>query len=419
MGPGFAAQASAIGKADGILNLPIAEYPGNISLHSKEEVRKNVEEVVFDQVVEALTKIAVETEAAVVEPEPREVVFKGTFEEVNEHFYQQQWSDGLPIVPPTKEKVEEFLKYTDRDPDEVLGILRPRNAKATVWQVTVNGVMAGCRPEYMPVLMAMVEVMADPHFGLQHAGSTPGWQAVTILNGPIIKQLGFNYGTALLRPGNRANYSVGRFFRLFMRNIPGFLPGLTDMGTWGRNFLPVLAENEDALKRLGWQPLSVMRGFKPDDNVITIMSARARPYDPSTLGDTAEEHLNHMARNLVAMITEPSRLLWGEHSHLLGLSPCIAEIIARDGYSKKDVQQYLWEQARIPARLIDEDFIRRKEPTLCACVEEGRLPKLFCESDDTERILPLWVSPDELLVVVAGDPYRNRNMILGVMLYRD
>ena len=119
------------------------------------------------------------------EPGDRDIVFTGTFEEVNEYFLRNQWSDGLPVVPPTMEKIEEFLKFTDRSPDEVLGIMHPSLAAATVWNVAVNGVMAGCRPEYMPVLLAIAEVMADPEYGFKHGGSTPGWEALIIVNGPI------------------------------------------------------------------------------------------------------------------------------------------------------------------------------------------------------------------------------------------
>ena len=137
-------------------------------------------------------------------------MFRGTFEEVNAHFYERQWSDGLPIVPPTPQKIEEFLSFTDRAPDESLGILLPESRAATIWAVAANGVMAGCRPEYMPILVALVEAMADPTYGVEHSGNTPGSETLIILNGPIIKDLEFNYTQGVLRDGFMPNTSVGR-----------------------------------------------------------------------------------------------------------------------------------------------------------------------------------------------------------------
>src|SRR5690606_39204194 len=121
---------------------------------------------------------------------------------VNEYFIRQKWSDGLPIVPPTKEKIQQFLDYTDLAPNISLGVLDPSKFSATPWNIAVNGVMAGCRPEYMPILLAIAEVMATPQFGLKHAGATPGWEALIMLNGPIARQLGFNYKGGVQRPGN-------------------------------------------------------------------------------------------------------------------------------------------------------------------------------------------------------------------------
>ena len=155
--------------------------------------------------------------------------------------------------------------------------------------------MAGCRPEYMPILLAIAEVMATPTFGLKHGGSTPGWEAMVILNGPIALQLGFNHKGGVLRPGNQANTSIGRFYRLFARNVAGFLPGTTDMGTFGHMFRAVVPENEQACADIGWEPLHVTRGFKNTDNVITITSVRAVSDPFVTAGESAEQHLEQRA----------------------------------------------------------------------------------------------------------------------------
>jgi len=134
----------------------------------------------------------------------------------------------------------------------VIGKLLPDNREATIWNVAVNGVMAGCRPEYMPVLVAIVEAMTDPEFGQEHLGHTPGTETLIIINGQIIKDLDFNCEQGALRPGFQANTSIGRFWRLYLRNVAGFLPHKTDKGCFGSNFRVVLAENEDAVASMGW-----------------------------------------------------------------------------------------------------------------------------------------------------------------------
>ncbi len=400
---------------------PIAEYPGHIDTHSPEQREKYIEEVILPQVIKGLTQPVKETRlATVAEPGPKDIVFRGTFREVNAFFYEKQWSDGLPIVPPTIGEVEEFLRYTNRSPDEVLGVLMPSNRQATVWNVAVNGVMAGCRPEYMPVLIAMVEVMADPRFLINYAGATPGWEALVILNGPIIKQLDFSYKAGVLRPGPMANTSVGRFWRLYVRNVPGFLPGANDKSTWGRNFNVVLAENHDALSEIGWQPLSVDQGFKADDNVVTVQSMRGRGLDIALKGSTAKQNLDGAAYAFLGFHTRLYRICY-EQSVLLGLTPPNAAVIARDGFSKQAARQYLWERTRQPAHVFeefgDEGTPWKMRPAigqgLCDAVRLGILPKLYCESDDPNRMLPLWRSPDELRIVVSGDPGRNRALITG------
>ena len=211
---GFAKQAKATSRGLGFAALPLGVVPGHTGVQSSEEIRCNVRQVVLAQVIDGLLRTLDQT-ADGEEAHSGDCVFTGTFDQVNEYFYAQGWSDGLPIAPPTGEKVRQFLAFTDRDPFETLAILLPDNRRATPWNIAVNGVMAGCLPEYMPILMALVEAMSDPAYGVEHSGNTPGSETVIILNGPIIKQLGFNYEQGAMRDGVRANTSIGRFWRLY------------------------------------------------------------------------------------------------------------------------------------------------------------------------------------------------------------
>ena len=209
----------------------MAIVPGHVDVQTVDELRANVLGVTVEGVVQGLTG-APEKATELVEPEPGEIVFEGTPDEINRFYYENGWSDGLPIVPPTAARVDEFLG--DRPGRRrALGVLLPDRRSATVRTVAINGVMAGCRPEYMPVLVALIEAMADPRYGVEHSGNTPGAETLIIVNGPIIRRLGFNYQQGALRDGFQANTSIGRFWRLYLRNVAGFLPHKTDKGTSG------------------------------------------------------------------------------------------------------------------------------------------------------------------------------------------
>ena len=318
-------------------------------------------------------------------------------------------------MPPTIGKVEAFLRYTDRAADEVLGSMHPSRAAATVWNVAVNGVMAGCRPEYMPVILAIAEAMADPKYGLEHGGSTPGWEPMIIVNGPICDQLGFDVGQGAQRPGNQANTSIGRFHRLFARNVPRFLPGSTDMATFGQMFRAVVAENEPACRAMGWEPLHVARGFQAQESVVTLTSVRSASDPFTTAGETAERHLDYIV-DWVKRMMEPYQSSRGYvETHVLVLTPVIASLLAKAGYSKQDVASYLMRNAVVPARYYEWSMLQADHhapgTTLAGLVAKGELPKEWLVSDDPDRPVPLLLPQTQWLIVVAGDPMRNRSCI--------
>jgi hypothetical protein len=411
---GFLGQAAATSVGLGMPNLPVALIPGHPGAQSVEELRANVRNVTARQVIDNLLKQPAELR---LDPEPsaREVVFRGTFEEVNAHFYEREWSDGLPIVPPTADKIEEFLRFSDRPPEESLGILLPENRAATIWAVAANGVMAGCRPEYMPVLVALIEAMADPTYGVEHSGNTPGSDTLIVLNGPIIKDLKFNYTQGVLREGFMANTSVGRFWRLALRNLAGFLPHKNDKATFGNTFRVVLAENEDALAKIGWPPNSVDMGFAAGDNTVTISRMTGGGVLPSVTGSTPEQMMPYLADGLAKqtgweMVFTVGGLSIGTLRPALVLSPILAETIARAGWSKDDVKRYLYEHARTPAWRVEaftEKWLDFRIGSLERQVNLGRLPQAFHQSNDPNRLVPIVLEPDDFMVLVSGDPLRT------------
>ena len=418
-------QAGTTSVGLGLSNLPLALVPGHVGNQSAGELRDNIRAVTSEAVVANL--LAPPAEAArIVEPSPRDIVFAGGFEDVNRRFYENEWSDGLPVVPPTLAKVAEFLRFTDRDPDEVIGILLPDSRAATVWSVAVNGVMAGCRPEYMPILVALAEAMADPDYGVEHSGNTPGGETLITLNGPIVKQLGFNVEQGVLRDGFQPNTSVGRFWRLYLRNVAGFLPHKNDKATFGNTWRVVLAENEDVVEKIGWQPNSVEMGFRAGDNTVTIARYTGGNLLASVYGDTPERMMPFIADGVLKQNTWQLVFTVGTSTGtlrpLLVLSPILAETIARAGWSKQDVKRYLYDHARLTAREFERYIGEWTDHPIRSLKEQanlGKIPKLFYQSDDPERMVPIVFEPDDFMIVVAGDLLRTNcytfahNGILG------
>jgi hypothetical protein len=424
---GFRGQAATTAAGLGLPGLPTALVPGHVDVQTVEELRRNLAAVTVDAVIANLTVAPETAGAAAVEPGPGDIVFEGDLDEVNRFFYENDWSDGLPIVPPTPARVAEFLRFADRPGETALGVLLPDRRRATVWNVAVNGVMAGCRPEYMPILVALVEAMADPRYGVEHSGNTPGAETLIILNGPLIKELGFNYEQGALRDGIQANTTIGRFWRLYLRNVAGFLHHRTDKGTFGNTWRVVLAENEDALRRLGWPTIAEDEGLAAG-NAVTISRYTGGGVIASVFGSAPDRMLPYLADALVAKLGW--ELLFtvgmgaGSQRPLLILSPILAETLARGGLDKAGLKQRLFELARIPAARLERyvgewtNFIPGR-PSLAALVKAGQIPAVFAESEDPERLVPIVCRPEDLMVAVSGDPLRTNayafahNGILG------
>ena len=415
----FLKQAEVFAKGLGIANLSIAHYPGVPMTDSPETVREKAVSELVSQVVQGLAKAAPAPAAAGPEApaEMHDIVFCGTFAQVQEHFIRREWSDGLPIVPPTLAAVSAFLRYTDRNPEEVIGVLPPENREATVWNVAVNGARAGCRPEYMPILLAIVEIIHDPKFRLEDAGSTPGWEPLVILNGPLVQQLDFNCGAGVMRIGRQANSSIGRFLRLYIRNVAGsrILPTGSDKGCIAGNFFVALAENEAALADTGWEPFSVDEGFARGENVVTVQSVVSVSPPIYTAGTTAESHME-----VIAEVMADSMRYWsftgfnqGRWFPLLVLGPAIAAAIAQSGWRKDEIRRYLHARLKVRAGLAERYawHVGLTSFSLAEQVGLGILEAHYAASTDPEREVPMLIKPEWLGIVVAGDPGRNQSKV--------
>jgi hypothetical protein len=301
--------------------------------------------------------------------------------EVNAFFEEKGWTDGLPIVPPTEERVKHMLAAVTRDPQDVIGFVPPRWAPATVEKIAINAVMAGCLPQYMAVLIAAVEALTDPKLNLYALQATTGGPAIMlIINGPIRKQLNINGGSNVLGEGWRANATIGRCIRLIQRNIGGSYPGTTCKATlgWPGKYTMCIAENEEASP---WEPLQVERGFDPNTSTVTAISAdgtvRASDLDSSK----AEGVLTNFAHRMEG----PS----GPEA-IMVICPEHARIIAGDGFSKQDVKRFVWERAAYRMKDLPEETFHQRVK---------RRPDLKLTR---ESVIPVTDQPDDILVIVAG-----------------
>lgn len=415
---GFTTLGHLTAKAAGVEDLRMAEYPGPVGIHERSEIKENVERVLFDQIIDGLTKPTAvgRSTAAGIAWNPREIVFEGTFDQVNEFFTAQEWSDALPVVPPTIERVEKFLKYTSRAADEEIALLRPANLKAVPWNIAVNAVMAGCRPEHMPLIIAAVEALGDERYHLSNIGSTSGLVPYLLINGPIIGELGLQHGGQLV--SRSPNIAIGRAIGLIIRNIAGFRPGQRYMGTFGVPSVFALAEDEQASP---WEPFHVEHGF--DGKASTVTAGITNNWGPAPAPHSAPDKsgAQTVLEMLCKELSKKSRLVdfpgRGPDARkvmiTLLLSPSVAKSLADAGYSKRDVKNYVYENARISLREFEWEARYGSYP-LQKSVREQAEAGVYSEEylgkpDDRVRFLS---GPEIVHIVVCGDASRNRMMSL-------
>jgi hypothetical protein len=313
-------------------------------------------------------------------------VFPHGYEEIDAHYQARGWTDGLPIVPPTEAAVREFLDGTDRDPREIVGVLPPRQGEATVERIAANAVMAGCRPEYFPVVLAAIEAMADPLFNLDSLQATTHPVApLIVVNGPIVQAIGLNAGYNAFGQGCRANVTIGRAVRLVLMNVGGGLPGTGDRATQGSpaKIAHCVAENE---AENPWEPLHVEAGFSPDDSTVTAFGCEGPHNIQDHYSNTGVGVLLSVAG---AMAQAGSNNLLARGWPLLSLGPEHAATIARDGFTKPRVKEFLFEHARFPFARLGAEYRRQQ-------VERWGVP------DAPDTMLPIVRAPEDISVIVVG-----------------
>ncbi len=263
-----------------------------------------------------------------------------------ETFYARGVTDGLPVVAPTAARVAAAVEASGRPGEDLVGLVAPKLGRATVEKIAINAVMAGCRPEYMPVVVAAVEAICDQAFALVGvSGTTDAVAPLLILNGPIRAELDINSGAGVFGPGWRSNATIGRAVRLVWQNIGGAAAGGISMSTFSQTgrYSYCIGENEEESP---WEPLHVEHGFSLEDSTVAAIAAEAPQVVANTMGRTAREILSTIARSGVVIASETHA---GLGDTVLVIGPEHARSIAADGWSKADTRQFVWEQTQADA----------------------------------------------------------------------
>ncbi len=316
-----------------------------------------------------------------------------------EFLFDRGLTDGLPVVPPTEERVLRMLEGTSRAATDVVAHVPPNLAPATVEKVAINAVMAGCRPEYLPVVIAAVEAACTDDFNLHGVLATTYFVGpLIIVNGPIRNAIGINCGPNAFGQGARANSTIGRALQLLVRNVGGGRPGEVDMATLGQPGKVGACIGE--LEELScWEPLHVERGFDPGDSTVTVFAAEA----PRAIRDQLSRSGRSLAASMGLSLESIAHVkLHHMDQALLVVSPEHARTFERDGYTRDDVRARIQEVTARPLRdlLPSEEFHKGMRPQALPrdWLDESGQPTAAA----LDRTLPKFLAPENILIVVAG-----------------
>jgi hypothetical protein len=313
----------------------------------------------------------------------KRLVVDDSLEVINNLFVEKKWCDGLPIIPPTEQAVEKMLTGTKRNPMEIVATIPPTWGEATVEKIAINTVMAGCLPEYMPIIITALEAMTEDRFRLAEIQPTTHPVApLIIVNGPIRKKLNINSRAGAFGPCWRANATIGRAIRLILLNIGGAFPGKFDMSTQGQpsKYTYCVAENEEDSP---WEPLHVEKGFEASTSTITVVAAENPHNINEHVAISGDELLTSICNSV--MTTGSNNVLFQEGTPVIALCPEHAATIAADGFSKNDVRNYIYEKSKIPLKR----FYKRQ-------IEK------YYSGWDENALIPITAHKEDLIIIVIG-----------------
>ena len=318
-------------------------------------------------------------------PRQRVELFRGpnADDDAQELFAQRGWTDGLPIVVPTVRKVELAVQASGLPAQRLIGTVDPLGGQGTVEKIAVQAVMAGCRADLLPVVVAAVDAVCDPAFNLRGVQTTDeNVTPLVIVSGPVVKDLGFNAAHGLLGPGWRANATVGRALRLVLQNLGGGWPGIVSFAGAGQpgRYTLCLAE-DDSLSP--WQPLREELGWARHDSVVIVTRAESAVNVTGGLPEIA---------SAMGSATSLFSVIHGGVATVL-LGPHTARGLARSGLTRADVQRRLWQDGRLPVHTWDRSWLRTQSSGLTGAAAQAR---------SAGEPLPVVETPQDLVVLVGG-----------------
>ena len=308
----------------------------------------------------------------------------------------------MPVFAPTERAVREMLRYTDRDRHETIAVVPPKNSVATTENIAINAVMAGCRHEYLPVIIAAVEAMVDPEYSLYGRQTTTHAGAhLLIVHGPIRKELDANCKDNVFGQGWRANATMGRALRLILINLGGNKPGVTDMATHGHpgKYSYCMGEDEEGSP---WPPFHVDRGLAADTSAITVLCAEPPHNVNDLVSKTPQMYLGSAASTMATLGGNGLFRSALRGAQGLVISSECAHWLADFGWSKEMMRSYIYENARQPLRELRDRGAWGKSP----------LPK-FIDATDDNALVPIVNKPENILILVAGGHQRHMNALLA------
>jgi hypothetical protein len=425
---GFEDDANSAADVNGMPVLRMVVVPGYIWGRQPREAKKPLAEASFGELVDALLRpLSIEEmkpDQKEGKSESIEIVsesYEAAFESFNERFLANRWGDGLPLVPPTVDRVRWMLSGTTRSPDEVIGTVAPGRGIATVEKIAINAVMAGAKPEYLPVVIAAMEGLTDENFDVLHMqASTGNFTLAIIVTGPMGKEINVNSGIGYLGHGWRANSTIGRAVRLCLLNFGHVWPGVSDMANVGRpspHTFYTFAENADLSP---WTPYHSDRGFTPEDSCVTVSTVGGYGgFGVHHLtGRTVQEILNDLVRGIgdnrkiFALFKRGTANPWAHWSkHVIALYPQAAAELNDLGFSRERLVHYLYERTSVPFEEFGPDEVRGLKDRIEGSIE-GRM--LFADMIPPDRLpifqealkpggrIPVLITPKDIHIVVAG-----------------
>ncbi len=426
--PTFIAQIHSTGVNRGVPVLRSAEYPGAFASHSEEELRKNTRKILWPQIKKALTSQITQREIAEYALEGKrpydEIIYYGNFEEIQEYFKINNWTDGLPVIPPTDEKVQEYLKFTPYKASDIIGTIAVGYRECSVYTVAANAVMSGVPAEFMPICIAFVQGMNNGEWR-RPLSSTHGWTPYAWLNGPLARQLGIDNQQGMI--SEAANKALGRFIELSMMNIGGYYVKENRMGSFGYLTPFTFSEDDKACVELGWKPYHVTQGYNVNSNTITNASCLAWGNNVTPSTDDPEK-----IKDVIAFdITEKQQNGLGNTNpqvyRTLFVTEYVAKDLAKKYKSKEELEDALIETARRPLalrayalywantgsqqndRMTLEDEYKKLLKDKKEKVSMTPVPDWYKSIIDDEKIVTYaCMNKGETPILVTGDSSRNK-----------